>query len=114
MRAPPFIMPLAASFDLSGAAFSFAPLMRCAGASVVRTYLSPVGRAQHHTDTTSSVLGASASLIGSEFSQSTWLRPFTLPHPDTLSPLPLRSVRRAHNIPDNIGEVRLEHQALLG
>jgi hypothetical protein len=40
-------MPLAAPFDLSGAAFSFAPLMRCAGSSVVRTYLSPVGRAHH-------------------------------------------------------------------
>jgi hypothetical protein len=32
----------------------------------VRTYLPPVGRAQHHTDTTSSVLGASASIVGPE------------------------------------------------
>jgi hypothetical protein len=30
-------MPFAAPFDLSGAAFSFAPLMRCAGSWVVRT-----------------------------------------------------------------------------
>src|SRR5215204_1830948 len=56
-------MPLAAPFDLSGAALSFAPLKRCAGASVVRTYLPPVGRA-HDTDTTSAVLGASASIMG--------------------------------------------------
>src|SRR5215208_7520845 len=40
-------MPLAAPFDLLGAALSFAPSLRCAGASVVRTYLSPVGRAHH-------------------------------------------------------------------
>jgi hypothetical protein len=40
-------MPLAAPFDLSGAALHFASLLRCAGASVVRTYLSPVGRAHH-------------------------------------------------------------------
>src|SRR5918995_4945168 len=33
------------------------------------------------------VLSAPASLIGSEFPQSTWLRPFALPHPDALIPL---------------------------
>src|SRR5215207_4708001 len=61
-----------------GAALRFAPSKRCAGASVVRTYLAPVGRAQHHTDTTSSVLGASASIMGRS-SQATGLRPFALP-----------------------------------
>jgi hypothetical protein len=83
--APASIMPLAAPFDLSGAAFSFAPLMRCAGASVVRTYLSPVGRA-HHANLYLQHLRArtSASIMGSEL-QPPALR--STP-PDALSPLP--------------------------
>jgi hypothetical protein len=50
----------------------------------------PGGQAQNTTHVvccnflaTPSVLGAPASLIGSEFPQSTWLRPFDLPRPDT-------------------------------
>src|SRR5215213_6661756 len=45
----------------------FAPLMRCAGSSVVRTYLSPVGRA-HHDNLYLQHLRArtSASIMGSE------------------------------------------------
>jgi hypothetical protein len=62
-------MPLAAPFDLSGAAFRFAPPLRCAGASVVRACLPPVGRAQRFVQRAHSctrVLVAPASLIGSE------------------------------------------------
>ncbi len=47
------------------------------------------------TSVASSVLGASASIMGRS-SQATGLRPFALPRPDALNPLPLRSLRRAH------------------
>jgi hypothetical protein len=62
---------------------------------VVRTFLPPVGRAQHHTDTTSSVRGAPASIMGrsSHGGYVTGLRPFALPRPDALSPLPPDVVR---------------------
>ncbi len=56
---------------------------------MVRRCLSPVGRAQHHTDTTSSVLGASASTswVGAPTNRAPALRcSFALPRPDALSP----------------------------
>jgi hypothetical protein len=48
---------------------------------------------------TPSVLGAPASLIGSEFSQSTWLRPFDPPRPDTAR-LPLHETSQNGGAPN--------------
>src|SRR5215218_4733901 len=58
------------SYPISIVALRFTPPLRCAGASVVRPCPSPVGRAQSSfpsVATTSSVLGAPPSLIGSEY-----------------------------------------------
>ena len=68
-------------------------LRRTSGGAIMTI---PGGRAPPLcTSVASSVLGASASIMGRS-SQATGLRPFALPRPDALSPRPLRSLRRAH------------------
>src|SRR5215217_3490086 len=78
-----FLTPLLAwprsYYPTSSVSLRFVPLKCCAGAFVVRPCLPPVGAGtllSQSTIATYSVLGAPASLIGSEFPQSTWLRPF--------------------------------------
>jgi hypothetical protein len=67
-RTPASILPSAALGPLrTWRGLCFASFKRCAGSSVVRTYLSPVGRAPTLcASVASSVLGASASIKGSE------------------------------------------------
>src|SRR5215216_3011160 len=78
LGAPAFIMVilLAALYWGTGqsstnAAFALRPPLPCAGASVVRPRLPPVGRAQHFVTHASDfpVLGALASIMGSELLQ---------------------------------------------
>src|SRR5215208_7831605 len=45
----PLLAWLRSSYPTSSVALNFAPLKRCAEASVVRLYLSPVERAHHDT-----------------------------------------------------------------
>src|SRR5215211_3643226 len=58
------------SHPTSSVALRFTPPLRCAGASLVRSCPSPVGRAHHNTKRSNNflVLGSPASLIGSELS----------------------------------------------
>jgi hypothetical protein len=96
-RAPAFTMPLVVlgsafltpllawqrfSYPTSCAALRFTPLKRCAGASVVRSCPSPVGRAQskHKLNYLRVRRTGFSHRVGT--SCPTWLRPFALPHPD--------------------------------
>src|SRR5215204_1640204 len=82
-RTPASILPSAALGPLrTWRGLCFASFKRCAGSSVVRTYLSPVGRAPTLcASVASSVLGAPASIIGSELSVY-WAPAFRSAYPD--------------------------------
>src|SRR5829696_7878507 len=97
-RTPASILPSAALGPLrTWRGLCFASFKRCAGSSVVRPCLSPVGRAPTLcASVASSVLGAPASIRGRN-SHAMGLRPFSLPCPNTLSPLAHARVTASQN-----------------
>jgi hypothetical protein len=90
-----FTFPLRVAFALSP---SFASVARDLG-RCDHDYLRWGAHSSYVTTHCTHVLGAPASIIGSELPQlpAYGLRPLALPHPDALSPLPASPAVLAHN-----------------